>query len=138
MIDHCRSEIKQLHRFFEQWFQATIPNTDEAFARLPAVIHPSFALISPEGSRTERQALLTWIRNTHGARPSLRLWTEQIEPVYVETDLALLVYHEWQEGEAARSARISSALFRRAADAPCGVQWVHVHETWLPQPSSKS
>ena len=42
----------------------------------------------------------------------------------------LATYEEWQEGEE-RLGRQSSALLKARAEG--GFEWLHVHETWLPE-----
>ncbi len=43
----------------------------------------------------------------------------------------LVTYEEGQRIDGDWDWRVSSGLFRRAADAPNGVEWVHLHETRL-------
>jgi hypothetical protein len=45
--------------------------------------------------------------------------------------LALTTYEEWQEIEGKVTARVSTAVFKQKANTPNGVEWLHVHETWL-------
>lgn len=40
-------------------------------------------------------------------------------------------YEEWQDTGQGERGRISSVLFRRRERAPNGVEWLHVHETWI-------
>ena len=47
-------------------------------------------------------------------------------------DLHLLRYQEWQERDGRSTGRLSSAVFRDRHDAPNAVEWLHLHETWLP------
>jgi hypothetical protein len=49
-----------------------------------------------------------------------------------EGALCLVTYEEWQHLSGTASGRISSAWFRARSDTPHGVEWLHVHETWLP------
>ena len=55
-------------------------------------------------------------------------------------DLCLIMYEEWHYGRKMRNddveatsllhdKRTCTALFRRKPDTPCGVEWVHIHET---------
>jgi hypothetical protein len=47
-------------------------------------------------------------------------------------DILLVTYEEWQQSGDQTTARLSTALFRDKPDAPNGLEWLHVHETWLP------
>ena len=66
--------------------------------------------------------------------PPFRIWIESFQPRLVAGNLALVTYEEWQEVEGRVTGRLSSALFREMETAPKGVEWLHVHETWLPKP----
>lgn len=135
METRCRAEIEALHRFFEGWLAGRLPASEDAFVRLTAALAPGFRLVGPDGRVAERGALLDRLRAAHGAEPDgLRIWIERVRARPLGAELALVLYEEWQErpGAPARG-RQSSALFQEEADAPGGVAWLHVHETWLPE-----
>lgn len=131
MFQQCKTEVEELHRFFEGWFVGTLERSDEVFAGLPEVLAEGFAIIGPKGRLVEREDLLAELRRAHGAwQPlggSLRIENfrhrRSVEGVHVVT------YEEHQEQGGVESARLSTALLR---DAPRGLRWLHVHETWLP------
>ena len=50
--------------------------------------------------------------------------------MFIIDELALATYEEWQEIDGKINARLSTVLLRAKADAPNGVEWLHVHETW--------
>ena len=50
----------------------------------------------------------------------------------VSPPLSVLSYQEWQELPDRTVVRISTVLFRESESAPGGVEWVHLHEGWLP------
>ncbi len=129
----CLREIGELHRFFEAWFAGSVPDDDETYARFADVLAPDFEIIGPDGVRTRRDALLVKLRAAHGsARGSgMRIWTRNEESRAFDDRHWIATYEEWQEREEGPRGRTSSAVFRRAKDAPNGLEWVHVHETWL-------
>ena len=134
LSEACQREIEDLHAFFVGWFRGTLPDTEEAWARAAQVMAPAFSLIAPSGARSSRAELLPALRALHGSRANevFEIWTKNFELVLVGADQISARYEEWQRiGEAVRS-RISSAIFVRDADAPHGVAWLAVHETWLP------
>ena len=47
------------------------------------------------------------------------------------SDITLVTYEEWQDEGSGERGRISSALFRSRVGTPNGLEWLHVHETWL-------
>ena len=137
MLDDCKNEIKQLHQFFEDWFCGRLPNTDEAFQRLPNVLASKFEMITPASELIFRDTLIKQVRSMHGAymaaeKPSI-IRTKNIEGRIFSDDLSLMRYEEWQENGDHTDAqgRLSSALFRRLPQAPNHVQWLYLHEGWI-------
>ena len=135
-----REEIDDLHRFFQEWFLGVRPETDAEFARVEGALTDSFALVSPDGTLLEREALLARLKRAHGKRAgeSFRIWVRAVR-LRDEVGPRLLVsYEEWQETDDGVNARQSTAWF--AVTPGEGVRrdrlrWVHVHETWLPDRS---
>jgi len=134
MLDRCEREVRELHVFFERWFRGELP--EGAFARVADALAEDFVLISPRGARDDRASILAAIRGARGGRSAaFSIVIESFESRWQGTDACLVTYEEHQrEGDDA-TARASSALFRRDDDAPVGVRWVHLHETWLPDRS---
>ena len=136
MEQRCNDEVVQLHQFFEDWFNGILPPTDVAFDRFSSVMAEGFVIISPNGELTERDELLERLRAAHGiwrelSRPG-RIWIENLQVRHQVGDQTLVLYEEWQEIEGESRGRLSTALFRRREATPNGVEWVHVHEVWLP------
>ena len=125
-------EIIELHDFFEAWLGGTLSDTSENFARFVNVMGASFNIIGPDGSMTAHESLTERLRSAHGARPGLKIWIENIHLCQQHGDLILATYEEWQEHGGETKARLSSVLFRAKPGAPNGLEWLHVHETWLP------
>jgi hypothetical protein len=128
-----QSEIVELHNFFIAWLGGELPKTSEIFARFSAATAPGFALISPSGQLTERDALVQGLYEGHASRPKLQIWIERPALRVREGALSLVTYEEWQREAGRVTARQSSALFIEAPEAPNGLAWLHVHETWLPE-----
>jgi hypothetical protein len=134
MIKNCEKEVIELHRFFEEWLNGTIANSDETLSRVNTALGDDFLIISPNAKQTKKPALLHSLKNSHGAWNNGRIWIKHINRRLLNNDLCLITYEEWQnkgDGENDRG-RLSSALFRKNKEAPCGVQWVHLHEVWIP------
>jgi hypothetical protein len=124
-------EVIELHDFFVNWLHGKLPNTPQAFHRVEHVLSPDFLLISPDGKITNNKSLLTSIRAAHGARPSLNMWIESVQLQQQIDNLLIVTYEEWQRENDNTTARISTAVFRVESNAPQGLRWLHVHETWL-------
>jgi len=131
----CETEINDLHRFFTDWFNGAIPDTDATWSAFENVMGPGFALVSPGGVVLARAALLESLRPLHGQhapdvgfRISIRGFTCR----RIGSETILVTYEEWQSANGAEKGRLSTALFERNPAMPNRVQWMHVHETWLP------
>jgi len=136
MEQDCRAEIEQLHAFFQDWLNGAPPGDDDAFRRLSEVLGEGFTLVTPEGRAVEREPLIDGLRRSHGRWRDVegggRIRIENVRMRHAEGDTALLTYEEWQTAGGHERGRLSTALFRRADGAPNGVEWLHVHEVWLP------
>ena len=134
MKSQCESEVVELHRFFEDWFMGRLEDSEEAFSRFADVMADGLTMISPEGAVTGRADLLEALRNAHGAcvgGGSISIRVANIQQHQRSDGLCLVTYEEWQNKGSGDQGRISSALFRTRPGAPNGVEWLHVHETWM-------
>jgi len=138
MDERCSREIHQLHRFFVDWFTGSLPDDASTFARLDRALAEGFQMIAPDGHRLGKPELLERLRSAHGAHSddAFDIEIRNIDVRHMLSPLCLLTYEEWQQhGQAAPTGRLSSVLFRDLEDAPNGVEWLHVHEVWLPPPA---
>ncbi len=129
----CKTEIEELHRFFVDWFCAdTDPAADDS--RFADVLAPEFLLISPGGVARDRTATIDLIRAARGSAhgQDFAIWIERFDTRLLTDDLTLVTYEEHQRRNGKATVRLSTALFRRRPESPNGVEWLHVHETWLP------
>ncbi len=127
----CKTEIEALHQFFQDWFSGAIAQSEANFTRITRALSSEFALISPDGTLADYATVIGWLRGGYGSRPHFRLWTDKIAVRHQRGDLALATYEEWQEIDGQITTRLSTVLFGVNADAPQGVAWLHVHETWI-------
>ena len=134
--ERCEAEVVELHRFLEEWSNAELPDSAEAFRRFAEVIAPSFVIIDPDGEVVERQPIVDAIRAAHGR------WTEAPGKIRIENfhlhqridGFALATYEEWHDRAGGSEGRLSSVLFGPNPAAPNGLEWLHLHEVWLPAP----
>ena len=125
------AETETLHAFFEAWLGSN-PPAPGAFARVEAALAPTFTLIGPEGSRDSRAAIIAALQADRGARgPDFRIRVEAPEPIALEPPVVVLAYRErqWRAGE--ETLRQSTAVFRADGEAPNGVRWLTLQETWV-------
>jgi hypothetical protein len=136
MIEACRREVEELHRFFLEWFTAAVPEDRQVFRRVAEALAVHFHIVSPAGKETDRPTLLEGLYTAHGrhagSEPAFRLWVEEIVVRPLAGDCYLVRYLEWQRNAGETRGRRSSAILRRDGSAPGGLLWDHVHETWLP------
>ncbi|MBN4055060.1 hypothetical protein JYT15_00975 [Acidimicrobium ferrooxidans] len=132
IVKRAVTEILELHQFFVHWFTGELSDSDADFARIERALAEQFHIISPRGVTDAKPELLRGLRGAHGKNPQFRIWIENCQARFVSETLCLMTYEEWQESAGETSARLSSALFAAAPGCPNELQWLHLHETWLP------
>lgn len=127
----CRSEIEDLHAFFAGWYTGEIDR--DAFDRFERALAPDFEMVTPDGSRHDRPAVLDAVRDSYGrdAPGEFDVEIRNVERVAALGEHALVRYEEWQWTPDDETGRVSTALFREDGTAPHGVAWLDLHETWL-------
>lgn len=133
LVERCRTEVLELHAFFQQWFNGQVPRSPVSVRRALGAMAPSFTLIAPDGGELNREKLALLLRDGWSAQRDMIIEVRHLAPVWVGDGAALLDYEEWQCAGGNWQGRKSTALLRTDDDAPNGVVWVHVHETWLPK-----
>ncbi len=136
MESRCRREAIELHRFFQAWMRGDLESTAESFARFDSVCAEDFVFITPGGQLLDRAAIVGGVRDSHGSwrdDERARIWIENVRLHRTEGELALATYEEWQEVRGEVRGRLSSVLFRAREGTPNNLEWLHVHETWLPE-----
>ncbi|MHC5114165.1 MAG: DUF4440 domain-containing protein [Planctomycetota bacterium] len=123
-------EIEDLHRVFEAWLGGSVPEDDASFAPIESALTPEFTFVDPHGRHCPRSEVVGKLRSAHGGRPGLVIRIEAPRLLHEEGKLTLASYEEHQEDHGGARAIVSTVLFRERADAPNGVEWLHVHETW--------
>ncbi len=74
----------------------------------------------------------------HGAMPDLKMLLDDFRLHWEIDNLALVTFKEWaQIGDNVWGLQ-SSVVFRKNPDTPFGVEWLHYHETKLPENETES
>ena len=129
----CEQEIVGLHRFFQAWFLGGFSDRERAFMRFSDVMNPGFAIVSPRGTATALPELSKGLKGAFGTwQAGSTIEVVDVALRHVHADLALLTYIERQHVGDKDTARLSTVLMRQQEATPNGVQWLHVHETWMP------
>lgn len=126
-------EVIAFHRALEAWLSGRAPNTDAAFADIDTHLAPDFSYVYPSGKVETRAPVVRGLRAAHGALgPEFRIRIERAVALAVGADPCVVRYEEWQRTPAGVTGRLSTAVFRPNPVLANGVEWVSVHETWLP------
>ncbi|MFW9854315.1 MAG: hypothetical protein ACFFFG_04615 [Candidatus Thorarchaeota archaeon] len=135
-MDSIAREIRELHDFFAKWFNGEIPQNKIEFSRLEEAIADDFVLLSPNGQRSSRKQVIARIYSAYGShkkdstRFQINIGNITVNPI--SSNYFIAMYEEWQESNTKRTGRISTALFHKNTSLVNGVEWIHVHETWIP------
>lgn len=133
MEERFKAEIVETHEFLTGWLSGSLPKNDAVYAPFAAVLADDFVIITPSGEATVRDPLLRELEQGHGAEGvDFRIWIENVQLRWHDDAAWLGTYEEWQEIGSGTTARLSSVLFRRNDALRNGIEWVHLHETWLP------
>ena len=123
-----QKEIEELHEFLQGYFRGEIEGT----ARFTDVLSTNFRIISPRGNTLDREGIVHAIESSSGSSPDFEIWIEDVEGVVDDQNFVMVEYTECQRVSDKVTKRRTSVLFRKVESLPNGLEWVHVHETWLP------
>ncbi|MEM8993321.1 MAG: hypothetical protein AAGF23_00890 [Acidobacteriota bacterium] len=140
----CRDAVLDLHVFFEEWFNARVPDSPESLARFRDVLADDFEYIGAAGYRFRKAQLFT-----SGTWPGHGYWTqedrkggktrvENFEFRRISDTTAIATWEYWQderfgdEAEPKSRGRFDTGVFRLDPSKPKGIEWLHVQETLLP------
>ncbi|WP_296744923.1 DUF4440 domain-containing protein [Mesorhizobium sp.] len=134
LLASATAEVVDLHRFFVDWFdKSRCARAD--FSRFERVMGEGFSMVPPSGQLLDREAVLAYVRAGRGTFDGdFAISIEDIRPGWAAGDVIVLTYVEAQQRAGKASRRRSSALFTLNSSAPHGVEWRHLHETWLQVP----
>lgn len=126
-------EIHELHQFFQEWFNGSLADSDEGFARFSDVLAPGFTIVAPDGVERGRDVILDTVRAGRGSDVGARIWIEHVQIRHTLRETIVATYEEWRRSAGQTpKGRLSTVVFGRDESAPNGLVWLHVHETWLP------
>lgn len=129
-------EITETHRFIQAWLSGELPKTRESFDRFRVALADDFLMISPRGNSADKARVADGLWAAHGSQePPFSIEIRNLSLRLTFGSFALITYEEWQSGRQ-QTARRSTALFR-TVEGDDRIEWVHVHETWLPDMSDE-
>ena len=119
-------EIVELHALFVELFTGR----SRDFSRCEAAFSAGLEMVTPEGRLVGRAEILAGLKRA-AARADFRITIHAIEPVREDAGSVLLRYIEEQYRDGETTRRLSIALFETRSDAPLGVAWRYLQETWI-------
>lgn len=130
------AEVLDFHRFFEGWYDAATADSID-FGRCEHTFGQAFRMIPPTGRIFDRDETIELIRaNRATFRGDFAIEISDIRASFETEDTIVLTYVEAQSRAGKYSRRQASALFTASSSAPNGVEWQHLHETWLQVPDN--
>ena len=131
LFNRARDEVVSLHEFFVAWYdRATADATD--FDRFDKVMGAGMKMIPPSGDMLERDAVISYVRNNRATfHGDYAIEIADIQPAWEAGNAIVVTYIDKQERRGTKTTRRASALFVESSSAPNGVEWRHLHETWM-------
>jgi hypothetical protein len=132
MDDACLAEVLRIHDFFVRWLNGSTVKDDHVFeSECDCALARDVILIQPNGNLVGYDTLKRDLLEAHGSQSASSCFDMKIFHMKVVQPF-LLVYEEWHYNDKVRTdTRQCTALFRPNPKAPCGVEWVHIHETTI-------
>jgi hypothetical protein len=135
LADLAIREVVELHEFFRVWLRPNSTGNNGSPldpARFERAFDPEFRLVGPDGGVRDRAAIVGWLHDLKGGRgDDFRMEVSDFRTAWSQGDAILLEYVETQYLQGKTTQRQSTALLKRAPNAPAGMAWVHLQETWL-------
>jgi hypothetical protein len=136
LVDLAIREVVELHEFFLAWLRPhNLPGTNGSQldpGRFERAFDPEFRLVGPDGGVRDRAAIVGWLHDLkEGRGADFRMEVSDFRAVWQQDDAILLEYVETQYLQGKTTQRQSTALLKRTPEAPAGITWVHLQETWL-------
>ncbi len=135
-IETCRRDIRALHAFFVDWYADKADR--EAFGDFERALGEGFEMITPDGERLDREAVLAMVADGRGRYDpgEFDIEIRDVSVVASFEDRTLTRYEEIQTGPTGREIRISTVLLAPGPERsvlPGGqpIEWQYLQETWL-------
>jgi hypothetical protein len=136
LFERASTEIIAFHDFFVAWYDAPTADATD-FGRCELAFGEDFHMIPPTGRVFDREATIDLIRSNRASyNGDFSIEIEDIRSGWEAADMIVVTYIEAQVRAGKSSRRQASALFTSCSSAPNGVEWRHLHETWLQMPET--
>jgi len=126
-----RTEVEALHEFFVGWFSGALNASVFDTEFLPRFA-PDFHIVPPAGTLMNLGQITEAIRSARDTNAEFRIAIRNVTVRAQFDGHILATYEEWQRNALASqprdNGRIATVILRDTRP----LQWLHVHETWLP------
>ena len=122
-----RREIEELHQFFEGWFLGT----EASMQRVESVFAPEMSFVGPNGVESNRAETLQMIRDGRAHTTQLEIATTDHRLIHRGDDTLVASYVEHHQLTESSNRRLSTVVFLPEPEAPNGLVWLRVQETWI-------
>lgn len=129
--------MSEINKAIMQWFNGSLPDSEDGFATVAGFCHPDMTYVFPSGAVQGAAAFLTDLRGAHGTNPSFKLATPRNYTRLLFDDTALVAAEitELQDGAKfgprPRHARRTTILCVKHRSGPHGLLIWRLHESYL-------
>lgn len=101
--------------------------------RISSALSSKFHILSPRGDTKGRTDCLEGVIHAYGTHEKNGLAIEIKDCILRSRGkTCVMTYEEWHRTLNVTTARLCTVVFRKVKGGYNGLEWVHVHETWLP------
>lgn len=131
LFEKAQFEVRDLHRFFVSWYNKGTAN-DTQFERFDRAMAPGFQIVPPSGSLLDRPTIIKEVRASRATHDdNFAIEIDDIRGLWASHDEIMVCYIEAQRSRGEWTRRRSSALLKTDPQAPRGLAWLCLQETWL-------
>ena len=139
MEDLVHQTISGTNRAIMQWFNGSLPDTDQGFAEVTRYCHPGMTYVFPSGGVQDAASFLADLRESYGTNPAFKLATlrPHTRLLYEDQTLVTAEIVELQDnakfGPRPRHARRTTLLCLKDESGPHGLLIWRLHESYVPE-----
>jgi hypothetical protein len=131
LFDRASAEIVALHVFIVDWYDKSTGAAAD-FDRFERAMGAGMQMIPPSGTILDREAVIGYVRANRGTFDGgFAIEIADIRSAWEVNGAIAVTYVEKQERKGVKTSRRATALFTESSSAPNGVEWRHLHETWM-------
>jgi hypothetical protein len=131
LFDRACAEIVSLHDFFVAWYDKNTAGATD-FGRFEKAMGAGMQMIPPAGVLLDRDAIVSYVQSNRGVfDDDFAIEIADIRRAWEANGAIAVTYIERQTRAGEKTARRATALFTESSSAPNGVEWRHLHETWM-------